>query len=181
MTDQPIIMPERTNFLTRLKKFGLLPALRTTLRDALLAARRYYLVNIWGMDIHPLTLISLKANLDKTNPRGIHIGEGTNISFGAVVLSHDMLRKMHLDTRIGRYCAIGAHSIILPGITIGDHSIVGAGTVVTKDVPPHSIVVGNPSRIIRSGIQTTLWGILVEDTKNAASGTAPELTQAHRL
>ena len=45
---------------------------------------------------------------------------------------------------------IGAGAIILPGITVGEHSIVGAGAVVTKDVPDKVIVVGNPARIIRS-------------------------------
>jgi maltose O-acetyltransferase len=44
---------------------------------------------------------------------------------------------------------IGARSIILPGVTVGAHSIVGAGSVVTKDVPPWAIVAGNPARLIR--------------------------------
>lgn len=44
---------------------------------------------------------------------------------------------------------IGFNSIILKGVTIGEGSIVGAGSVVTKDVPPWTIVAGNPARIIR--------------------------------
>jgi acetyltransferase-like isoleucine patch superfamily enzyme len=44
---------------------------------------------------------------------------------------------------------IGAGAIILPGVTIGEHSIVGAGSVVRKDVPPRTVVAGNPARIIR--------------------------------
>jgi galactoside O-acetyltransferase len=43
----------------------------------------------------------------------------------------------------------GADAIILPGVTIGDNSIVGAGSVVTKDVPANVIVVGNPARVLR--------------------------------
>jgi UDP-2-acetamido-3-amino-2,3-dideoxy-glucuronate N-acetyltransferase len=49
---------------------------------------------------------------------------------------------------IRKGASIGANSTILPGLTIGQYSMVGAGTVVTKDVPPFAIVVGNPARII---------------------------------
>lgn len=45
------------------------------------------------------------------------------------------------------WSSIGAGAVILPGVTIGEHALVGAGAVVTKDVPPHAIVKGNPARI----------------------------------
>lgn len=44
---------------------------------------------------------------------------------------------------------IGANAVVLPGVTIGDHSVVAAGAVVTKDVPPHSLVAGVPAKIIK--------------------------------
>lgn len=44
---------------------------------------------------------------------------------------------------------IGANVIILPGVTIGRNSVVGAGAVVTTSIPPHSLAVGNPARVIR--------------------------------
>jgi galactoside O-acetyltransferase len=50
---------------------------------------------------------------------------------------------------IGKNVWLGAGAIILPGVTIGDNSIVGAGSVVTKDVPANVIVVGNPARVLR--------------------------------
>jgi acetyltransferase-like isoleucine patch superfamily enzyme len=50
--------------------------------------------------------------------------------------------------------------LILPGITVGDNSIVGAGSVVTRDVPPRTIVAGNPARIIRSDIKVGKYGRL---------------------
>ena len=46
-------------------------------------------------------------------------------------------------------CSIGANATILPGITIGENAMVGAGAVVTKDVPSYAVVVGNPAKVIR--------------------------------
>jgi UDP-2-acetamido-3-amino-2,3-dideoxy-glucuronate N-acetyltransferase len=51
-------------------------------------------------------------------------------------------------TRLRRGCSIGAGAIVLPGVTVGQEAMVGAGAVVTKDVPPGAIVVGNPARIV---------------------------------
>ena len=51
---------------------------------------------------------------------------------------------------IKRGAWIGAGAIILPGVTVGEYSVVGAGSVVTKDVEPYSLVVGNPARFIRT-------------------------------
>jgi len=65
----------------------------------------------------------------------------------------------HIDTHIGSYCFIGANALILPGIKIGDHCIVAAGSVVNKDVPDRSLVAGNPSKVIRSNLETGYWGM----------------------
>ena len=54
---------------------------------------------------------------------------------------------------IGKNCFIAPNSIILPGISIGDQVIVGAGSVVTKDVPNNVVVAGNPAKIIRKNIK----------------------------
>lgn len=55
-----------------------------------------------------------------------------------------------LPTLVKRGASIGANATILPGLTIGEGAMVGAGAVVTKDVPPRTLVVGNPARIVRS-------------------------------
>jgi len=121
------------------------------------------------MDLGRDVVISLRADLDKTNPQGIHVGDESYIAFHAVVFAHDMSRLLHTHTYIGRRCFIGAHAIILPGVRIGDECIIGAGAVVTKDIPPGSIVVGNPGVIARSGIRTYKWGILHDAYTEAVS------------
>jgi sugar O-acyltransferase (sialic acid O-acetyltransferase NeuD family) len=54
--------------------------------------------------------------------------------------------------RLGSGAVIAAGAIVLPGIEIGENAVVAAGAVVTKPVPPHSLVMGNPARVVRSGI-----------------------------
>jgi len=135
-------------------------------RNAVVDLRTAYFRRL-GMTIGRDTQISLKARIDRTNPRGIHIGDGTLIAFDATVLAHDLARVGHYDTFIGKNCFIGARSIVLPGIRIGDGCIVATGAVVTKDVPAGSIVAGNPAQIKRSGIKTMKWGVLEDAYREA--------------
>jgi acetyltransferase-like isoleucine patch superfamily enzyme len=146
---------------------SLLRPMKRFVRDVMIAFQLHLFRTVYGMDIAKNCRISLKARLDKTNPQGVHIGDGTYVAFGAVILAHDMSRAMHFDTYIGSNCFIGAHAIILPGIRVGDSCIVGAGAVVTKDVPNSCLVAGNPARVVKNGIQTMQWGILVEDHARA--------------
>ena len=63
-----------------------------------------------------------------------------------------LLENRGFDIRpvtINQHVWIGANCTVLPGIIIGEHSVVGAGSVVTKDIPPFSVVVGNPARVIK--------------------------------
>ena len=157
------------------KPLGRLLALRC--RNGLMRIRWWYFRRS-GMDIHPDTQISLKAHLDQTNPRGIHIGQGTLVAFGAVILSHDLVRVLHTDTYIGRNCFIGARAIVLPGIRIGDGSIIATGAVVTRDVPPNTIVAGNPARIVKTDVRAGKWGML-EDSFQEALAIQSEYQRTH--
>ena len=98
-----------------------------------------------------------------TEPYLIEIGDGTTISFEVVFLTHDGATRVirHLPDgnpetviygpiKIGRNCFIGCRSTILPNVTIGDNSIVGACSLVNRDIPPNSVAAGNPCRVICS-------------------------------
>jgi acetyltransferase-like isoleucine patch superfamily enzyme len=119
---------------------------------------RVFKLRLKGYDIPYSVIIEGSVVLDKLYPKGIHIGENTLIAGESIVLSHDHCKRVRnnqpylIDTYIGKNCFIAVKSIILPGIKIGDGVIVGAGSVVTKDVPSNCIVAGNPAKIIRENI-----------------------------
>ena len=136
-------------------------------RDVVIRAQIWYFRRVLGMDIGKDVRISLRAKLDFTHPQGVHIGDGTYVAFDSVIFAHDTSRVLRTHTYVGRNCFIGAQAIIMPGVRVGDQCIVGSGAVVTKDVPSGSIVVGNPAKVIRSGVRTVKWGIL-EDRYEAA-------------
>lgn len=127
-------------------------------RNVLVGTKRWLYVRVFGMDIHPTVQFSLSTNLDKTNPRGIHIGAHSYLSFDVAILTHDLTRGVRRHTRIGERCFIGCRSVIMPGVTIGDGSVVGAGSIVLSDVPPNCAVAGNPAKIIREGINVGRFG-----------------------
>ena len=139
------------------------------LRKAILGVYRLVYVRLWGMDIHPTAQFSLSARFDRTFPKGVHVGENSYVAFESRILCHDRTRGLYLHTRVGRNCFIGGRSLILPGVEIGDNCVVGAGSIVTKSVPPRSIVAGNPARIIRSDIEVGPYGrfLTADDTEAA--------------
>ena len=117
---------------------------------------------IYGMNIGQGVRISMGARLDKTNPKGINIGDFTAVTSGATILTHDFVNRVHADVYIGRNCFIGFGAIVLPGVHIGDSVIVTGNSVVGRDVPSNSIVMGNPARIVESNIVTGQWGIRLD-------------------
>jgi acetyltransferase-like isoleucine patch superfamily enzyme len=100
--------------------------------------------------------VSLTANISIMGVGGVHIGFGTMIAAGVTILTtqHDstapIMRKtgIHKPVTIGKEVWIGAGAIILPGVSIGDNSIVAAGTVVTHDVKPYQVVGGVPAKFL---------------------------------
>ena len=129
---------------------------------ALARLRRDLLRSAWGMDIGPGCRISLTATLDKTNPRGVHIGAYTEVSSRADIRAHDSAHLQHADTRIGERCHIGVGAVVCPGVTVGDGCIVAPGAVVMRDVGPGCVVVGNPARVVEKDIRTGKYGVRLD-------------------
>lgn len=121
----------------------------------LIRSINYFYLRRMGVKIGKGTYISLGAKIDVRRGKVI-IGDNVDIPSGVCILSHNKSekrihgKKLNRDTTIIHSKAfIGVGSIILPGITIGEGAVVGAGSVVTKDVEPNTLVVGNPARKIR--------------------------------
>jgi acetyltransferase-like isoleucine patch superfamily enzyme len=111
-----------------------------------------------GYDIHPTVILERKLHLDRLYRVGVHIDEHTLVASGVTILSHDHCKRIDgnpllTDTFIGKRCFIAVNATILPGVRIGNEVIVGAGSVVAKDVPSNVIVAGNPARVIRENIR----------------------------
>lgn len=88
---------------------------------------------------------------------GIYIGDGALIGHNVVIatLNHDFApekrRGMYpKPVNVGKNVWIGSNSTICPGVTIGDNAVIGAGSVVTKDVPENMVAVGVPAKVIKS-------------------------------
>lgn len=121
---------------------------------------RYIWYRAAGYDIHPTCEIERNLNLDRYFPQGIHVGAHTILTSRVTILSHKLIPRKSLGrydgekvhTHIGEWCVIGIGATIMGGVTIGDQVVVGSGAVVTKDVPPNCIVVGNPARVVRENI-----------------------------
>ncbi|UCE86455.1 MAG: acyltransferase [Deltaproteobacteria bacterium] len=88
---------------------------------------------------------------------GLRIGSYCSISAGVHIYSHDTIawaltggraREARSPTAIGDCCYLGPQAVVTRGVTIGDHSLVGALSVVKQDVPPYSVVGGIPARVL---------------------------------
>lgn len=114
----------------------------------------FYLRKIRGVDIGRNCQISRSAIIDRAHPKGVHIGDYTRVALEALIIAHDYSRgkEMWKDTYIGHHCVIGGRAIILPGVILGNHVYVAAGSVVTKNFPDHCLIGGNPAKIIKTGI-----------------------------
>ena len=93
----------------------------------------------------------------------IDIGDNTMIALNTIIHTsshnyddHPMwYKRIDRPVKIGKYVWIGAGAIILPGVIIEDHAVVGSGSIVTANVPRGAIVVGNPARIVKYRTEST--------------------------
>ena len=104
---------------------------------------------------HPQTLIYYDVSIDTVHPELVEIGNHVAITEGVKIITHflDPNQKGN-NFRLGKviiqdYVFIGMNVIICNSITIGEGAIIGAGSVVTKDIPPYQVWAGNPAKYIK--------------------------------
>lgn len=114
--------------------------------------------NFGGKHVHFGKNIYANFNLTMVDDGHIYVGDYTMFAPSVIVATagHPILPELretvyqyNMPVHIGKNCWIGAGAIILPGVTIGDQVVVGAGSVVTKDLPSNVVAVGYPCRVVR--------------------------------
>lgn len=112
----------------------------------------------WGRNTHLGSNVYANFNLTLVDDTDVYIGDsvmiGPNVTIATAghPIDPELRRKVaqfNIPVRIGNNVWIGAGAVILPGITIGDDSVIGAGSIVTKDIPAGVVAVGNPCRVLR--------------------------------
>jgi len=115
--------------------------------------------NFGGKHVHFGNYVYANFNLTAVDDAHIYVGDyvmfGPNVTIATAghpvnppLRRHGQV-QYNLDVHIEENVWVGAGAIILPGITIGKNSVIGAGSVVTKDIPANVVAVGNPCRVLR--------------------------------
>ncbi len=114
--------------------------------------------NFGGHHCHIGKMVYANYNLTCVDDTHIYIGDYTMIGPNVTIATaahpilpelREKLYQFNMPVHIGKCCWLGAGVIIMPGITIGDNTVIGAGSVVTKDIPANVVAVGNPCRVMR--------------------------------
>ena len=114
--------------------------------------------NWGGHFVHFGKNIYANFNLTLVDDTHIYVGDATMFGPNVTIATagHPILPELreqayqyHMPVRIGKNCWLGAGVIVMPGVTIGDNTVIGAGSIVTKDIPANVVAVGNPCRVMR--------------------------------
>lgn len=115
--------------------------------------------NWGGHHVHLGRQVYANFGLTLVDDTHIYIGDYTMLGPNVVIATagHPILPELrgeralqyNLPVRIGKNCWLGAGVIVMPGVTIGENSVIGAGSVVTRDIPPNVVAVGSPCRVLR--------------------------------
>ncbi|EPI3549671.1 sugar O-acetyltransferase [Vibrio vulnificus] len=112
----------------------------------------------WGKHTHLGSNVYANFNLTLVDDTHIYIGNSVMIAPNVTIataghpIDPELRRKVaqfNIPVHIKDNVWIGANSVVLPGVTIGENSVIGAGSVVTKDIPANVVAVGNPCRVLR--------------------------------
>ena len=114
--------------------------------------------NWGGRHVHFGRFVYCNFNLTLVDDTNIYVGDYTEFGPNVVIATagHPILPELrkkgyqyNAPVRIGRNCWLGAGVVVVPGVTVGDNVVIGAGSVVTRDLPSNVIAVGNPCKVLR--------------------------------
>ena len=114
--------------------------------------------NWGGRHVHFGKHVYANFHLTLVDDTDIYVGDDTMFGPNVTVATaghpilpalREQVYQYNMPVFIGRNCWIGAGAILLPGVNIGDGTVIGAGSVVTKDIPANVVAVGNPCRVLR--------------------------------
>lgn len=117
-----------------------------------------FYANFGGHHVHLGNNVYTNFNLTLVDDTHIYIGDCTMIGPNVTIATagHPIepgLRsrglQYNMPVHIGKNCWLGAGVIVMPGVTIGDNTVIGAGSIVTRDIPANVVAVGNPCRVMR--------------------------------
>lgn len=169
LPDDDEIMQEQLMCLDRLYDFNMTRPTQLQKRDEMLKemfaeiGKDCYIEpplhsNWGGKHCHFGDCVYANFNLTLVDDTHIYIGSNTMIGPNVTIATagHPILPELrekayqyNAAVHIGKNCWLGAGVIVLPGVTIGDNSVIGAGSVVTKDIPENVVAVGNPCKVLR--------------------------------
>lgn len=117
-----------------------------------------FYANWAGRHVHLGDFVYANFGLTCVDDTHIYIGDRTMLGPNVTIATanHPLLPELrekayqyNLPVHIGKNCWFGAGVIVVPGVTIGDNTVIGAGSVVTKDIPANCLAVGNPCKVLR--------------------------------
>lgn len=111
--------------------------------------KRWMYCRLLKMTIGEKTAFAFKAVPDLLYPEKIKIGNNVIIGYNTTLLTHEFLTESLRvgEVEIGDHTMIGANVTVLPGVKIGSHVQIGAGSVVSKDIPDYTVAYGNPIQL----------------------------------
>lgn len=112
----------------------------------------------WGRHTHLGNNVYVNFNLTLVDDTDVFIGDNVMIAPNVIIATgtHPISPELRLKAaqfnvpvRICNNVWLGARTVVLPGVTIGENSVIGAGSIVTKDIPANVVAVGNPCKVVR--------------------------------
>ena len=163
------ILTEQLGYLDRMDEYNAIPRREMKKRAEMLPElfaevgencfiESPYFANWGGHHVHLGSNVYANAGLKLVDDTHIYIGDCTMLGPNVVLATaghpiNPELRaqgyQYNMPVRIGKNCWLGAGVIVMPGVTIGDNVVIGAGSIVTKDIPDNVVAVGNPCRVLR--------------------------------